>query len=262
MNSDSQTTARVEREAQPLRPRAVQPSATSTAPHPLMSTGSSNGNGKPAQSPLATVRVDLLGARSKAVAASPEVQPRPGEAITRELEQLAAGATARQFTERVYARAREILGEAYESAAELRLEALGRIREQLHRVGEAEIDSRSRLDEQADTLRAQAALEAKLALQRAQRDGDALTARAREQADRIVHETIQQAEEVKASARREAQEIIAEAREITDQARRRTQAVETLEQQFERTANEFVKWLGYPINNKQNRAARMAGKTR
>jgi len=204
----------------------------------------------------------MLGARSKAVTSSPEVKPRPGEAINQELQQLAAGVTARQFNERLHIRAREILEEAYESAAELRIEALGRIREQLDRVGKVENDTRSRLDEQADTLRAQAALEAKLALQRAQRDGDTIVAKAREQADHIVQQTIREAEAIKASARREAQEIVADARQITDEARRRVQAVESLEQQFERTANEFVKWLGYPINNKQTRAARLAGHTK
>lgn len=214
-----------------------------------------NGNQTPGQPPFAVP--PPAGFRAKSIASSPEVAPRPAHLIDRELAAMAAGASGREFTEKVYARAREILQDAYESAAELRIEALSRVREQLDRVTRTETDTRSRLDEEADALKAQATLESKLALQRAQREADAVVARARALAEQTVKSANEQAAAVRAEAKREAQGVVEDARRITQEARNRIHEVERLEEQFEKVALEFTRWLGASVDTKQSRLARI-----
>lgn len=170
---------------------------------------------------------------------------------------MAQGVTTREFTEKVYARAREIIEDAYESAAELRIEALSRVREQLDRVTRSESDTRSRLDEEADALKAQATLESKLALQRAQREADQLVARARSLGQQTVDSANEHAATVRAQSQREAQAIVQDARRITEEARQRIHEVERLEEQFERVALDFVQWIGGSVDTKQSRLARI-----
>lgn len=199
----------------------------------------------------------LGGFRAKAIASSPEVAPRPVHLIDRELAAMAQGVTTREFTEKVYTRAREIIEDAYESAAELRIEALSRVREQLDRVTRSESDTRSRLDEEADALKAQATLESKLALQRAQREADTLVARARSLGQQTVQSANEHAATVRAQSQREAQAIVQDARRITEEARQRIHEVERLEEQFERVARDFVQWIGGSVDTKQSRLARI-----
>ncbi len=199
----------------------------------------------------------LGGFRAKAIASSPEVAPRPAHLIDRELAAMAQGVTTREFTEKVYTRAREIIEDAYESAAELRIEALSRVREQLDRVTRSESDTRSRLEEEADALKAQATLESKLAIQRAQREADAVVARARALAEQTVKSANEQAAAVRTEAKREAQGVVEDARRITHEARNRIHEVERLEEQFEKVALEFTRWLGASVDTKQSRLARI-----
>ncbi len=199
----------------------------------------------------------LAGFRAKAIAVSPEVSPRPAQLIEKELEAMARGASSREFTEKVYNRAREILEEAYESAAELRIEALSRIREQIDRVAKSESDTRSRLGEEADALKAQATLESKLALQRAQREADAIIARARSHGEKVVQSANEHAAAVKSQAQHEARGVVDDARRITEEARQRIREVERLEGQFERVALDFAQWLGASVDTKQSRLARI-----
>lgn len=235
----------------------VAPATSASAPEAVPMNGGVAENRAPEKAAAPVVVVGLNGFRAKAVASSPEVAPRPAQLIEKELEAMARGATSREFTEKVYGRAREIIEEAYESAAELRIEALSRIREQIDRVNKTETDTRSRLGEEADALKAQATLESKLALQRAQREADAIVARARAHGQQVVQAANEQAAAIKAEAQREAAGVADDARRVAEDVRQRIREVERLEAQFERVALDFAQWLGASVDTKQSRLARI-----
>ncbi len=200
-----------------------------------------------AQQPAVSVAPAVLQTRQKGPA--PAALRPSATIIERELDDLARGADARRFGDRVYDRARQILEEAYESASELRLEALSRIREQMSASERAGTDLRTRATEESKTVRAQAQTEAQLALQRAQREADAVVANARATAQRIAEGAHAEAEAIQKRAQREAQEVHdAAARALAD-ARTRLEETERLEAEFEATARSIAKWLGLTVDH-------------
>lgn len=178
---------------------------------------------------------------------------RPSASILeRELDELARGGDARRFGDRVYERARQILEEAYESAAELRLEALSRVREQMSASERAGSDLRTRAAEEANTLRAQGQAEAALALQRAQREADAVVANARATAQRISEGSHAESDAIQKRAQREAQEVHDAAARALSEARARVQEIAQIESEFEQNARAIAKWLGLEIEPERN----------
>lgn len=170
-----------------------------------------------------------------------------GAALEAEINRLAQAPDARRFGEKVYERARQVLEEAYESAAELRLEALARVREQMTANEKAGADVRSRANDEAQAMRSQAATEAQLALQRAQREADAIVANARSTARRIAEGAQAEADAIQKRAQREAQEVHdAAARALAD-ARLRIEEIERIEASFEANAREIARWLGLTV---------------
>lgn len=170
-----------------------------------------------------------------------------GVALEAEINRLAQTPDARRFGEKVYERARQVLEEAYESAAELRLEALSRVREQMTANEKAGADVRSRANDEAQAMRSQAATEAQLALQRAQREADAIIANARSTAQRIAEGAQAEADAIQKRAQREAQEVHdAAARALAD-ARVRLEEIERIEAAFDANAREIARWLGLTV---------------
>ena len=166
----------------------------------------------------------------------PEPVSLHGAALESEINRLAQASDARRFGEKVYERARQVLEEAYESAAELRLEALSRVREQMTANEKAGADVRTRANDEAQAVRSQAATEAQLALQRAQREADAIIANARSTAQRIAEGAQDEADAIQKRAQREAQEVHdAAARALAD-ARVRLEEIERIEASFDANA--------------------------
>ncbi len=186
--------------------------------------------------------------------ARPVVEPVSlhGAALEAEINRLGQGLDARRFGEKIYERARQVLEEAYESAAELRLEALSRVREQMTANEKAGADVRARANDEAQALRSQAAAEAQLALQRAQREADAIVANAQSTARRIAEGAQSEADAIQKRAQREAQEVHdAAARALAD-ARLRIEELERIEANFDANAREIAKWLGLTVEPERN----------
>jgi len=232
--------------ARVLEPVAhVQQAPVAPLPHPAQPAGAAEANGR--QERAAGVLPAMLETRQKGV--SP-VELRPSATLLeRELDELARGGDARRFGDRVYERARQILEEAYESASELRLEALSRIREQMSASERAGTDLRTRATEESATVKAQAQTEAQLALQRAQREADAIVANARATAQRIAEGSHAESEAIQKRAQREAQEVHDAAARALAEARTRLEEIERLEGEFEATARGIAKWLGLTVDH-------------
>jgi cell division septum initiation protein DivIVA len=96
-------------------------------------------------------------------------------------------------------------------------------------------------------MRSQAATEAQLALQRAQREADAIVANARSTARRIAEGAQAEADAIQKRAQREAQEVHDAAASALADARLRLEEIERIEASFEANAREIARWLGLTV---------------
>lgn len=172
-------------------------------------------------------------------------------AIDREMVDLGADSKERRFNERVYRRAREVIQDAYESAAEIRLDALRRVETQLEKTERQASEVLERARAEAEAVRAQGALEAKLTLQRAERDAETIVADAKTQFARILAAASQEAERIREEAQKEASELKTEAEKSLEDAHQRSTETARLEAEFDRAAREFVRWLGLDAKPEQ-----------
>lgn len=183
-------------------------------------------------------------------------------ALDREMADLAGESEERRFNERVYSRAREIIQEAYESSSEVRLDALRRTEVQIEHAERlaGEVIERARIE--AETLRTQAALETKLALQRAEREAEAIVAEAKEQYGRVLAAATADADRLREEAEREVAALKADAQTSLEEAHQRGRETARLEEEFDRTAREFARWLGLETKPKQKLFSRVLHRSR
>ncbi len=154
--------------------------------------------------------------------------------------------------------ARAILEEAYEGAAEIRLEALERTRDEGVRL-EGELKrARAAAEEAGIEARSQASVEAQLVVQRARRIAEQTMARARTEAEAII----KSAEEAASAARQQADErtteVLAYAERVMQELDGRRLETERLEAGLMGVANDFLRWMGLP----QHRLKTLVGKLR
>jgi vacuolar-type H+-ATPase subunit H len=193
-------------------------------------------------------------------AASEETSARPGSAVDEELA--AMGASDAMLSERVYRRAREVIQDAYENAAEVRLDALRHVESQLEKTERQASELLSGARVEAEAGRAQAVAEARLLLQRAQRDADAIIADAREQFVRITLAASEEAVRIRTEAESEAAELKKKADLGLAEAGQRSTEAARLEAEFDRAAREFVKWLGLESKPEQKLFGRVLHRSR
>lgn len=211
---------------------------------------SSNGS-QPGSGPARDVTPATPPARLAGTNAAPRFIPeghrsplRP--AVDEDLRAIIRKAEGGALTDPAFQRARDILEEAYESATELRLAALARIREQeaqTERQANA-IISRARGD--AERTAAQAAMEAQLALQRAQRTADEMVARARAEGEEVLAEARRRAADIADGARSQAVEVYDATAESLKAARERQAEMQKAEAEFETAVATFLRWVGLP----------------
>lgn len=140
--------------------------------------------------------------------------------------------------------ARTVVTEAYETAAEIRLEAISRAREQIAAAERQAKELQERAREEAERITAQAAAEAEITRQRGRRDAEAAVAEGRAEGDRIRRKAMDEAAGITESARLEAQEVLDSVAVALQQAQDRQAEIERLETEFNSVAQHFIKWLG------------------
>lgn len=140
--------------------------------------------------------------------------------------------------------ARTVVTEAYETAAEIRLEAISRAREQIAAAERQAKELQERAREEAERITAQAAAEAEITRQRGRRDAEAAVAEGRSEGDRIRRKAMDEAAGITESARLEAQEVLDSVAAALQQAQDRQAEIERLEAEFNSVAQHFIKWLG------------------
>lgn len=139
---------------------------------------------------------------------------------------------------------RTVVTEAYETAAEMRLEAISRVREQIAAAQQQAKDLLESAHEEAERITAQAAAEAEITRQRGRRDAESAVAEGRAEGDRIRRKAIDEAAGITESARLEAQEVLDSVAAALKQAQDRQLEIERLETEFNSVAQHFIKWLG------------------
>ncbi len=206
-------------------------------------------------SPAPLVRTDAA-PRAETPARMPAARPALS-IVDKEMHNLARMVDGSAVTEAALRRARAILEDAYESATEVRLDALSRVREQATATDKEAEEILERARTEAGRIKTQAALEAQLALQRTQRHADQVVARAQGEAERLVREAragVQKLREESVEQARRAS--AAAARTVLTGNARPNNKRHPLEAEFDATAREFVMWLGLPAQPAPARAGR------
>ncbi len=196
-------------------------------------------------SPASLERTDTP-PRAEAPARMPPTRPALS-IVDKEMHNLARMVDGSAVTEAALRRARAILEDAYESATEVRLDALSRVREQATSTDKAAEEILERARTEASRIKTQAALEAQLALQRTQRHADQVVARAQGDAERLLREARAAAQKLRDESVEQARRAsAAAARTVLTGNARPNNNRHPLEAEFDATAREFVKWLGLP----------------